>query len=91
MRTQLFHVIGTQPDGIQSLKLEDWYRAPSARSAAELANNYWRLNGVELNFFQVTRYAEPENGGPGRVLEREYTQWRFTDGKVVAHPPSEKS
>jgi hypothetical protein len=55
-------VIGTQPDGIRSLRLEELVRvAPgmAARKATELANNYWRLNGIRMTRFEVHHLVEP--------------------------------
>jgi hypothetical protein len=60
--TILMRVIGTQPDGMQSLRLEELVRvAPgsAARKAAELASNYWRLNGMTLTRFEVYHLVEP--------------------------------
>jgi hypothetical protein len=60
----LMRVIGTQPDGIRSLQLEELVRvAPdsAARKAAELANNYWRLNGIQMTRFEVHHLIEPSD------------------------------
>src|SRR5436309_603427 len=60
--TCLMRVIGTQPDGVRSLRLEEPVRvAPglSARKAAELAKNYWRLNGMRMTHFEVHHLVEP--------------------------------
>jgi hypothetical protein len=70
--TYLFRVVGTQPDGIKSLKLEDFYRAISPVSAAKLANNYWRLHDVKLTHFEVIMYDEPDQ--VGRVHPRSVTE-----------------
>ena len=62
--TILMRVIGTQPDGMQSLRLEELVRvAPgsAARKAAELANNYWRLNGLHMTRFEVHHLVEPRD------------------------------
>jgi hypothetical protein len=59
--TILMRVIGTQPDGMQSLRLEELVRvAPgfAARKAAELARNYWSLSGMRMTRFEVHHLVE---------------------------------
>src|SRR5205814_7540197 len=80
--TCLMRVIGTQPDGVRSLRLEELFRVSpgfAARKAAELARNYWRLNGMRMTHFEVFHLVEPADPflPVGRVYQDDLSRTVF--------------